>query len=280
MPIATLRVAMLEDATAVLSPPADATVVESLLDSERLEYQASLQLLADRACWITGALAGAIALKENGIVSYCAVSGDSDREPGIAISSEADPRRECLAHQRPVRRGPIGQPPTYSIAVPVLRDGGAVGFIELSSDREFTDEATAALSRLADLVAVTLDHREAAERAEKLEFGNEDLSLPVPALWHAPEIPSEPVFSKRHGDVVKSSSVSVPEIRTCVGCGFPVSPGRALCVECEQKPGSASVPAPIFSTEAEESWLSAHGYTIASLIVTVLTAALIFWLRH
>jgi len=272
---------MLEDATAILSPHANATLAESLLDSERLEYQASLQLLADRACWISGAVAGAIALKENGIVSYCAVSGDSDREPGIAVSSDADPRRECLVEQRPVRRGPIGEPPTYSIAVPVLRDGGAVGFIELTGDREFTDEATAALPRLADLVAVTLDHREAAERAEKLEFGNEELSLPVPALWHAPEISSEPEFSK-HEDAVtaKASSAAAPEIRTCAGCGFPVSTGRALCVECEQKPGNGSAPPPIFATEAEESWLSAHGYTIASLIVTVLTAALILWLRH
>jgi len=271
---------MLEDTTAVLSPPADATLAESLLDFERLEYQASLQLLADRACCMSGAFAGAIALKENGIVSYCAVSGDSDREPGIAITNEADPRRECLAEQRPVRRGPIGEPPTFSITVPVLRDGEAVGFIELTADCEFTDEGTADLSRIGDLVSVTIEHRQAAERAEKREFGNEELSLPLPALWHAPEFSVEAEVSHKHHPVTAKTSSSVPEIRSCAGCGFPVSTGRALCVECEQKPGTPRAFSPLFTTEAEESWMSAHGYTIASIIVTVLTAALILWLRH
>jgi hypothetical protein len=269
------------DSTAVLSPSGPA-IAESLLDSERLEYQASLQLLADRACWMSGALAGSIALKENGIVSYCAVSGDSDREPGLAVTPESDPRRECLSEQHSVRRGPIGEPPAFSITVPVLRDGLTVGFIELTADHEFTSEQEDALSRIADLVAVTIEHREAAERTEKREFGSEELSLPVPALWHAPEEPSELGISN-HKDVVlakTSSATAAPEIRTCAGCGFPVSTGRSLCVECEQKPGSAAVSAALFSAEAEESWLSAHGYTIASIVVTLITAAIILWLRH
>src|SRR6266508_1882785 len=105
---------MLEHATAVLSPPADCDMAKSLLDTERLECQASLQLLADRACWISGALAAAIALKVDGVMSYCAVSGVSDREPGAEIAPDADPRRQCLAERRPVRFGPAGQPPTFT----------------------------------------------------------------------------------------------------------------------------------------------------------------------
>jgi hypothetical protein len=138
------------------------------------------------------------------------------------------------------------------------------------------------LCRIADLVAVTIEHRQAAERAEKGEFGSEDLSLPLPALWHAPDFQSQPEVSDNHRGVTAkaSSATRAPEIRSCAGCGFPVSTGRALCVECEQKPGSASAPPPLFTTEAEESWMSAHGYTIASIIVTVLTAAFILWLRR
>jgi hypothetical protein len=278
---------MLDDATALLSPVADAETAASLLDSERMEFQASLQLLADRACWISGALAGAIALKENGVMGYRAVSGVSDREPGTEIAPNADPRRECLEEQRPVRVGPIGDPPTFAIAVPVLRDGEAVGFIELTGDREFSDEMTETLSRLADLVTVTLEHCEAAERAEGFEFDNEELSPPIPALWHAPEVPAEAEVAKTGANnpgalepAKVAAPASTPEIRTCVACGFPVSTGRALCVECERKPESVSVATPLFTAEAEESWLSAHGYSIASLIVTALTAALIVWLRR
>src|SRR5690242_20441083 len=124
---------MLADTTAVLSPPVEAEPT-SLLESERMEFQASLQLLADRACWISGALAGAIALKENGVMGYRAISGVSDREPETEIAPEADPRRECLTERRPVRVGPVGEPPSFTIAVPILRDGEAVGFIELTGD--------------------------------------------------------------------------------------------------------------------------------------------------
>jgi hypothetical protein len=31
--------------------------------------------------------------------------------------------------------------------------------------------------------------------------------------------------------------------------------------------------------EKEESWFSAHGYTIASLVVSALVAAIIYWLH-
>ena len=73
---------------------------------------------------------------------------------------------------------------------------------------------------------------------------------------------------------------SATEVGTCNVCGFPVSPGRALCVECELKPDAGAVGNRLFKSEPEESWLSAHGYTIASLVVTALTAAIILWLRH
>src|SRR6266542_3069563 len=149
---------MFDGTTALLTPPADPEPAKSLLDSEQMEFQASLQLLADRACWLSDALAGAIALNLNGVMSYCAVSGISDREPGTEIAPGADPRRECLAERRPVRLGPIGEPPNFIVAIPVLRDGEAVGLIELTGDRAFSEETAQTLSRIADLVAVTLDH--------------------------------------------------------------------------------------------------------------------------
>jgi hypothetical protein len=35
----------------------------------------------------------------------------------------------------------------------------------------------------------------------------------------------------------------------------------------------------MFTLEKQESWISAHGYTVASLLVTALVAAVVYWLR-
>jgi hypothetical protein len=172
-----------------------------------------------------------------------------------------------------------GKERKFSMAVPIVRDEKAVGFIELISDLEFTAESSEVVSRIADLIIITLEHQDAARRAEKLEFREEELELP--SLWHAPEAPKSEV--RFMGDVqveARPIELSIPAVGKCAACGFPISPNRSLCVECEQKPESAAVARDIFTTEPEESWLSAHGYTIASALVTAITAAIILWLRH
>jgi hypothetical protein len=35
----------------------------------------------------------------------------------------------------------------------------------------------------------------------------------------------------------------------------------------------------LFAKQKEESWISAHGYTIASVLVSALAVAIIYWLR-
>lgn len=266
---------MSQDNTALLILPAEAG--NSLLDVAELEFQASLQLLLDRACWVSGALAGAIALEESGEFRYRAVSGNSEYEPGQQATVEKEPLRECLAERWTVRCA-VGEG-KFSMAVPITRDEVAIGVIELASDLEFTADGSEVVSRIAELVIVTLEHQDAARRAEQLEFKESELELP--SLWHAPEIPKTDV--RFMGDVqVETSPIerSIPGVGKCAACGFPVSPNRSLCVECEQKPESALAAKAIFTSEPEESWLSAHGYTIASLLVTAITAAIILWLRH
>lgn len=266
---------MSQDNAALLILPAEAG--NSLLDVAELEFQASLQLLLDRACWVSGALAGAIALEEGGTFVYRAVSGDSEREPGHKAATEKEPLRECLAERWTVRSAV--DEGKFSMAVPIVRDDKAIGVMELTSDLEFTAESSEVVSRIADLVIVTVEHRDAARRAEQLEFKEDELELP--SLWHAPDASKSEL--RFMGDVqveTKPIERSIPEVGKCVACGFPVSPNRSLCVECEQKPESAAAARDIFTSEPEESWLSAHGYTIASALVTAITAAIILWLRH
>lgn len=262
------------DNTELLILPAEAG--NSLMDVAELEFQASLQLLLDRACWVSGALAGAIALEESDGFKYRAVSGNSEYQPSQRAAVEKDPLRECLAERWTVRCAV--EAGKFSMAVPINRDETAIGVIELTSDLEFTAESSEVVSRISDLVVIAVEHREAAQRAEELEFREKELELP--SLWHAPEAPKPEV--RFMGDVQFESPVerSIPEVGKCAACGFPISPNRSLCVECEQKPESAAAAKGIFTTEPEESWLSAHGYTIASALVTAITAAIILWLRH
>ncbi len=270
---------MSRDNTELIMLPAEAG--NSLLDIAELEFQAALQLLIERACWVTGSVAGAIAMEEDGVFAYKVVSGEGEHEPGIPAATEVDPVRECLAECWTVRcakANGLG----FTMAVPLVRDEKAVGFIELSSDLEFTAEASEVVARIADLAIVALEHRHAARRAQELDFREQELDLP--SLWHAPES-AQQNDSRFIGDVELATipvatKSSIPEIGKCAACGFPVSPNRSLCVECEQNPESAATAKALFAAEPEQSWLSEHGYTIASILVTVVTVAIILWLKH
>ena len=267
--------------TATVILPAEAG--NSLLQVAELEFQAAVQLLADRTCCVSGALSSAIAVEQRGTLIYSAVSGDSDREPGAPAQANTDQVRTCLNERWTVRRGPDGPDSMFSMLVPIVREEQAVGFIELKSRTEFKEDEAEAVSRTAELVAITLEHRDAAQRAEKLEFREDQLDLP--ALWHAPDHAADrrtEAKEERGANQPAPAKSPAPAVRACASCGFPVSPGRLLCVECEQKPESAAAATNLFAkhSESQESWLSAHGYTIASLVVTAITAAIILWLRH
>ena len=265
--------------TPVLAPPEAANSMHTVA---QMEFQASLQLLADRACWVTGALGAAIALNEDGVITYCAASGASGHEPGETAAADVEPFRTCLIECWTVRRGSTGEPPTFCIVVPIAGGTQVIGFLELTSEQEFTEENAEDALRIADLVTVTVEHHDAAGRAERLEFREAELALP--SLWHAPEGESHlehRIAARIEARNQKASQSAVAEVHTCAVCGFPVSPIRQLCVECERNPESATVATTsLFEIEPEESWLSAHGYTIASIVVTAITAAIIFWLRR
>ena len=283
----TLYLGMPSHTTAGLSPITE-TAVPRFLDSIQLEFHAALQLLNERACSIAGASGSAIALEQNGVFSYSTAAGTFDRDPGTEVAANSEPFRECFAHLHPVEFASDG---AFRLLVPVLRDGKAVGFVEVVSATELGDETEDALKHLADLVSVALEHRDAAERAERASFDERSLLSSIPMRWHAPDIAAEePKTQARsirnpYPQHIKTEETPtpqppvVPDVRSCSACGFPVSTGRALCVDCEQKPHAAARPA-ILELEKEESWISAHGYTIASLIVSALTAAIILWLRR
>ncbi len=271
---------MLENATAVLNPPVESDGSAWLLESARLEFRASLLLLADRACWVSGARGGAIALGASGVITYEAVVGLCECEAGEAVPADAEPMRQCFAG-KPVRVANVGKEQAFAMAWPIIQDEKVVGGLELVSDHEFSNEDQERASRIADLVTVILEHYDAAERVGRLEFREKELD--PRSLWHVPEeasLPAPVQLTKSDVEKRDASKPTIAGVHGCAACGFPVSPARTLCVECERKTEGAPAPAPLFATEVEESWWSAHGYTIASMVVTALTVAIILWLRR
>lgn len=107
-----------------------------------------------------------------------------------------------------------------------------------------------------------------------------------PAIAAAPEAakPAEPAV-----EVKEEVAPILPEgvalhfkIGKCASCGFPVSEGRTICIDCEKKAAKeAAQPEEAVSEELEPSWLRSHAVTVIllALLVAAIAAASIFYLR-
>ena len=72
------------------------------------------------------------------------------------------------------------------------------------------------------------------------------------------------------------------KVRNCQGCGFPISEGRRLCLDCEA--ASPNVDSGIQesqpfgqTSESDPSWLRSHLYLVATIVIVVATIALVVW---
>jgi hypothetical protein len=252
-------------------------VFSALVQTEILEFVASMQLLAERARFLSGADGVSVALKQDGGFVYCVSAGNA-AEAAMAADVHKAPIANCLASAKPsmvavnTSRGQL-----VRAAMPVMRQGEVAGFFELSAARSsFSNEDLLAVSGLTEIVNTALDHKEAAEKARKqmLDFAMPAKSgIVAPVAWRAAPQPEAQADSH--------TSVPAPlKVQSCQSCSFPVSDGRRLCVDCERNPNIAPAQVlPLLETATDESWISTHGYTIASVLVTALLAAIIFWLR-
>jgi hypothetical protein len=240
----------------------------------QLEFQATLQLLVERARFLTGAGSAGIALQEEDRLVYAAVSGDDAPQPGSLVDLTKTEISQCIKDLKPLR-AKIAGPLPFTLLVPILRDTKFAGCFELLGLFEFEDRDLEQVSRLAQLASTAIEYRDGALKAARLEFEDVPHPQPAPALWHAPDIAQQPAAEPE----TATSSPAV-DVHNCASCGFPVSGRRALCLECEQK-ADVTHPVPeVLTTPVHESWISSHGYTIASLFLSALVIAVIFWLRH
>ena len=259
----------------------------SLAEMAQRDLDAALQLLADRAQYITGANGAAIALRRGGKKDLLcrARIGPNAPELGALLSSEFGLSGESVRTRKAlhcddadrdarVNREVCRQLGIASVVVmPVVHDDEVLGVFELFSGKAhaFGERDISALERLSEMVETAVRLARAAEQLPEPPTHAEPVQatavaqpatdpaaerhaswpttqpaparpeLPIPAmppkkriLWSAPVHED----AKSQSNAESDHSAVPPVLRglgKCEACGFPISAGRSLCVECEEK---------------------------------------------
>jgi putative methionine-R-sulfoxide reductase with GAF domain len=299
---------------------------KSLTEMARRDLEAALQLLAERAQYITGASGAAIALLEDSEMICRASAGPSAPQLGAEVQIKSGLTGESVRTRQVLRCDDAETDSRVNrescralgiksvMVVPLVREQEVVGVFELLADRAnaFEERDVTALERLAEMVQTGLEHADAAKRALQEIAAKNDLAvaqqkvsepaLAEPALAEpslaeiekgiSAGLASVPVAEPQGTTTLKpdpSEPVRPPEldkIRKCEACGFPVSEGRTLCLDCEAARLSGDSPAPLASSHApaflskfenrkERGWLGSHIYTIGTVLIVVLTVVLV-----
>ena len=294
----------------------------SLSEMAQRDLTAALQLLTERAQYITGASGAAIALRDRGEMICRASAGSSAPELGAhlqvdsGLSGESVRTRQILRCDNAetdtrVNRESCRALDIASVMVmPLVREPDVIGVFELFSNRidAFEERDTVALQRIAEMILTAVDHAEAAQRTEKeIKAEEKDPEVIVEtSLEPAAKADEKP---EEKGAVAKKEEPAKPEtvkteaeraptldppdpaaserltIHKCIRCGFPISEGRVLCLDCEAaSPAGAKAAgaepagfAPTFGSAElqQEGWLRSHWYflviaVIAAIVVGVL----------
>lgn len=281
------------------------------------DLEAALQLLAERAQYITGASGAAIALIEDSEMICRASAGPSAPVLGAEVQVKSSLTGESVRTRQVLRCDNTEADPRVNretcialniksvMVVPLLREQEVIGVFELLADRTnaFEDRDVTALERLAEMVQTSLEHAEAAKRAlqeiaeknEQAKAQQEEHKTETSSVVAEPKNgSSETVVPPAEADetaAVKPEQElprpkEIDKIRHCEACGFPVSPGRTLCVDCEAARLSGDSPAPLasnyapaflarFENRKEQGWLAANFYTIGTVLIVALTVVLL-----
>ena len=269
------------------------------------DLQAALQLLVERAQYVTGATGAALALLEGDEMVCRASTGRSAPAVGATLQVRSGLTGESMARRQLLRCDHAESDPRVNleacrelgiasiVVMPLLaRNGEARGLFELFSDHPyaFEERDLIALERMAELTRTALDLQtkitagplgpasesstgtlapdgvidetasdpggevRTADPSPPVETAGTIVPPLVPALSALASIPAldqvqrepaaEDLASGEQG--VAPSPTTLPEamrrVHKCASCGFPVSEGRSLCLDCEKKEGERPEP--------------------------------------
>jgi hypothetical protein len=257
------------------------------------DLQASLQLLADRMQHLTGASAATIALN-NGKGMLCRASaGPMATESGAPLRADSALVKQSIREQQIIccnaaENGARADGTSYGtlgiksiMVMPLLRESEVMGMFELLADRPqaFDDRDGAVLEHLSEMVLTALEHSDAAKRALSNIATAELSTSQDPEVATAVTSAAKPAVTT--SAVQPGGSKEAAKLHTCEACGFPVSGGRTLCLDCEEARAAeeSSGTAPAFLSELvreqQRGWLQSHFYTIGTLLMVLLTVVVV-----
>jgi hypothetical protein len=272
---------------------------KSLTEMAERDLRTTLQLLVDRARYITGASAASISLRQNDMMICCVRIGQAAPEVGAqlqinsGLTGESIRTRETLRCDNAETDSRVNQERCRALGIvsvmvmPIVQQQEVTGLFELLSSRPnaFEERDVIALQRLGEMVQTAVEQADAIKHGVK-EIATRELAPPQEEIeveqLKVEEAPSRAEVSKE--SAVQSSQPAKPvSFRTCAGCGFPVSEGRKLCLDCEaaedQNSTSTRLPAWV-ETRKPKSWLRANIYTIGTVLIVGVTVAVLLLARH
>jgi putative methionine-R-sulfoxide reductase with GAF domain len=231
---------------------------------EEAELDSALQLLVERAQYITGATGTALALPQGNEMVCRASAGSSAPAVGARLQVLSGLTGESISRRQLLRCDNAETDPRVNleacralgiasiVVLPLFRHNGEVrGLIELFSDHPyaFEERDLIALERMADLTLTALDLAEqqnaatlsAPRRAEPGKPGEPPSrgSGALPRLEGAEPRPHTSAAAASPAISPQSPPAGVPEamrlLQKCASCGFPISEGRTVCLDCEKK---------------------------------------------
>jgi putative methionine-R-sulfoxide reductase with GAF domain len=228
------------------------------------DLDSALQLLVERAQYITGATGTALAVAQGEEMVCRASAGSSAPAVGARLQVRSGLTGESISRRQLLRCDNAETDPRVNleacrargiasiVVLPLLRRSGEVrGLFELFSDHPyaFEERDLVALERMADLTLTALDlaeqrpnvvapvpRREPDKAVESAATSSTPLVVANPPQ---PEIAEPAPLQAELPEDPEHEIASIPEaiLRTqkCSSCGFPVSEGRTLCLDCEKK---------------------------------------------
>jgi hypothetical protein len=303
---------------------------QSLAAWARRDLEATLQLLADRAQYITGGSGAAIALRDGENIICRASSGPSAPEVGSyfqassGLSGESVRTRKTICCNDTATDPRVNQEGCRALGIasfavlPLVRDDEVIGIFEVfaSNANAFGERDILALQRMGEMVNTALDqvsysrpksapspafsgsgpetiapreHRMQSAHARSNGNGNgsaasdlfESVDDNPSGSNHEHALADEPI------EPLMRPVRTALTVHTCSTCGFPISEGRTLCLDCEAAAGkNAAVPAlpphaatPGFLADLPDReppagvahWISVNRYLLGMIAVTLST---------
>jgi putative methionine-R-sulfoxide reductase with GAF domain len=338
------------DPTATPAPAGDVTQAEAVVQEhhrtpetpearrERIHWEldATLQLLAERAHYITGATGAAIALVDGDAMLCRASIGETAPPVGARLQLDSGVSGEAVRTRAVIRCDEASSDARVNretcqalgiesiLVMPLIRKEQVIGIFELFSSkaRAFSERDVVTLQRMDEMLGTAMMQADAAEgrvesseetvQAEPAESGPHIVAEPAPAGEEPAQASVGSVVASSSEKAANADSASGESLATmptqahdgttatihrCTVCGFPVSGGRTLCLDCSKKvtsPASGSdqtgtaLPAFLSDPDEEElkaedagigSWLGKHKYLFGTLFLAVLVIVALLWIR-